>query len=55
MTRPADPTLLELYENALRDIAEILADATEEVALAALQIAADVLADRLNEMEVRQC
>ncbi|MDR7037429.1 hypothetical protein J2X36_002176 [Methylobacterium sp. BE186] len=53
MTRPADPTLTALYENALRDIAEILADATEEVALAALQIAADALTHALDEMEAR--
>lgn len=53
MAAPSNPTLLSLYEGALRDIAEILVDATESEALEALQIAADALTHRLDEMEAR--
>ncbi|GJE43493.1 hypothetical protein [Methylobacterium soli] len=55
MPRSADLTLAALYENALRDIAEILAGASGPEAMAALEIAADALTHALDEMEAGTC
>jgi hypothetical protein len=55
MTAPTDPTLLNLYRGALRDIADVLADATSEEAQAALEIASDALTHALDEMEAQPC
>ncbi len=51
----SDPALVSLYENALRDIAEILAGCDDATALAALEIAADALTQRLDAMEAEPC
>lgn len=51
----SDETLISLYEHALRDIAEILEACDDATALAALEIAADALTHRMDEMEAQSC